>query len=52
MGNVEEYREIVQVLGHGYLRPTIDSVYQLDNAVEAFGRLKSGEQMGKVVIEM
>jgi len=52
MGNVSEYHEIVQVLGQGYLRPTIDSVHALDNAVDAFGRLQGGGQMGKVVVEI
>jgi NADPH:quinone reductase-like Zn-dependent oxidoreductase len=52
MGNVSEYHEIVQLLGQGYLRPTIDSVHTLADAVAAFRRLQSGEQMGKVVVEM
>ncbi len=52
MGNVSEYAEIIKMLGQGHLRPTVDSVYKLSDAVEAFARLESGEQMGKVVVEI
>ncbi len=52
MGNASEYREIVRLLGQGHLRPYIDSVHPLEDAQEAFRRLQSGEQMGKVVVEI
>ncbi len=52
MGNAAEYLEIVRLLGQGHLRPVVDSVHPLDDAVEAFRRLRSGEQMGKVVVEI
>jgi NADPH:quinone reductase-like Zn-dependent oxidoreductase len=52
MGSVSEYAEIVKLLGQGHLRPTVDSVYQLSDAVDAFARLESGQQMGKVVVEI
>jgi NADPH:quinone reductase-like Zn-dependent oxidoreductase len=52
MGSVSEYSEIIKLLGQGHLRPTIDSVYPLDQAVAAFERLESGEQMGKIVVEI
>ncbi len=52
MGNADEYRQIVRLLGQGHLRPIVDSVHPLDDAVEAFRRLASGEHMGKVVVEI
>ena len=52
MGNAEEYREIVRLLAQGHLRPVVDSTYPLDRGIEAFERLKSGAQMGKVVVEI
>jgi len=52
MGNVSEYHEIVQLLGHGHLRPTMDSVYSFDDGIAAFERLQSGKQMGKVALEI
>jgi NADPH:quinone reductase-like Zn-dependent oxidoreductase len=52
MGNLAEYREIVRLLGHGQLRPLVDSAFPLDRAGEAFERLQRGSQMGKIVIDL
>ncbi len=52
MGNLEEYRQIVELLGQGHLRPTVDSTYPLDQAVDGFRRLEQGEQIGKVVVKI
>ena len=52
MGNHAEYREIVRLWGQGKLGPTVDSTYPLEKSVEAFQRLKAGDQFGKVVVEM
>lgn len=51
MGNADEYREVVRLLGQGHLRPLVDSVHPLAEARGAFERLASGEHMGKVVVE-
>jgi NADPH:quinone reductase-like Zn-dependent oxidoreductase len=51
MGNAEEYREIVRLLGQGQLRPLVDSVHPLAEARGAFERLMNGDHMGKVVVE-
>lgn len=52
MGNAEEYREIVRLLGQGELRPVVDTVIPFDRAKEAFARMENGEQFGKIVVEM
>lgn len=52
MGNAEEYREIVRLLGQGRLRPVVDSVIPFARAREAFERMERGEQFGKIVVEM
>jgi NADPH:quinone reductase-like Zn-dependent oxidoreductase len=52
MGNAEEYREVVRLLGQGHLRPHVDSVHPLADARRAFARLADGEHMGKVVVEI
>jgi NADPH2:quinone reductase len=52
MGSASEYHDIVTQLGQGHLRPVVDSAFPIGNAVEAFERLKSGQRMGKVVVEM
>jgi zinc-binding alcohol dehydrogenase/oxidoreductase len=52
MGNASEFRDIVHVLGQGRLRPRVDMSFPLDRGVEALERLASGEQMGKIVVEI
>jgi NADPH:quinone reductase-like Zn-dependent oxidoreductase len=52
MGNDAELDAVVEHFRAGRLRPTIDSVYALDDARGAFERLASGEQFGKLVIRI
>jgi NADPH:quinone reductase-like Zn-dependent oxidoreductase len=52
MGNDAELDAVVEHFRAGRLRPTIDSVYALDDARAAFERLASGEQFGKLVIRI
>lgn len=52
MGNADEFREIVRLLGQGRLRPQVDSSFSLADAPKAFERLASGRQMGKIVVEL
>jgi NADPH:quinone reductase-like Zn-dependent oxidoreductase len=49
MGDMDEFAEVVALLKNGML-PVIDSVYDANNAKEAFERLESGEQFGKIVL--
>lgn len=52
LGNRREYAEIVRLAGEGKLWPVIDRVVPLSEAVAAYERLQSGEQAGKLVIEV
>lgn len=52
MGNDAEFREIVRQLGEGHLKPTVDSTFPLAKGLDAFRRLESGAQFGKVVVEI
>lgn len=52
MGNREEYRRVVGMLGEGKLRAVVDSTHAFDRAAEAFQRLADGDQMGKVVVDV
>jgi NADPH:quinone reductase-like Zn-dependent oxidoreductase len=52
MGNAAEYREIVRQLGEGRLRPILDDEFPLTRAREAFERLASGTQQGKIVVRI
>lgn len=52
MGSRREFAEIVALAEAGKLRPVIDRVVSLADAVSAFQRLARGEQAGKLVIEV
>ena len=52
MGSESEFAEIVAHFNAGRLRPPIDRVYDLRDAVQAYERLASGEQFGKVVVRL
>lgn len=52
MGNDREFRQIVELAGTGKLWPEIDRVFPLEQGRAAFDRLSSGQQLGKVVIEV
>ena len=52
MGSRREFAEIVALAQSGKLRPVVDRVVPLADAVSAFQRLARGEQAGKLVIEV
>ena len=52
MGNDAEFDAIVAELRAGRLLPPVDSVWRLDQGREAYGRLDSGNQFGKVVLTL
>jgi NADPH:quinone reductase-like Zn-dependent oxidoreductase len=52
MGNDAEFEAVVGELRAGRLLPPIDSVFPLADGRAAFERLASGEQFGKVVVQI
>ncbi len=50
MGSMDELRQVSTLFQRGRLKPQIDSVYDAAGAGDAFARLESSEQLGKVVI--
>lgn len=52
MADESEFRTVLDHLAAGRLRPVVDSVYPLDNAVEAFRHFDGPDLFGKVVVEM
>lgn len=52
MGNDAEFDAITKQIRDGKLLPPIDSVFPLDKGRDAFARLKSANQFGKVVIRI
>lgn len=52
MGNDAEFRAVTALAARGELWPEVDSLVPLDRGVDAYRRLASGAQLGKVVIEV
>jgi NADPH:quinone reductase-like Zn-dependent oxidoreductase len=52
MGSEAEWAAVVAEFRAGRLRPQVDSVFPLSAAREAYARLASGQQFGKVVIQV
>lgn len=52
MSNQREFTEVMNLIFQGRLKPVIDAVYPLSEASAAYARLKSGQQFGKVVIQV
>jgi NADPH:quinone reductase-like Zn-dependent oxidoreductase len=52
MGNDAEFSAIADELRAGRLLPPIDSVFPLARASEAFARLQSGQQFGKIAVSI
>lgn len=52
MGNDEEFDAIVRELRAGRLIPPVDEVFPLERGRDAYARLQSAEQFGKVVISV
>jgi zinc-binding alcohol dehydrogenase/oxidoreductase len=50
MGNDGEFDAVTRELRAGRLVPPVDGVWPLSRGKEAFERLASGKQFGKVVI--
>lgn len=51
MGTTEELRQVTALFRRGLLDPVVDQVYQAADARDAFARLESGEQFGKLVVK-
>jgi NADPH:quinone reductase-like Zn-dependent oxidoreductase len=52
MSNNREFIDVMKLVFQGKLTPVIDSVYPFANTQAAFRHLSSGEQFGKVVIQI
>jgi len=50
MANDREFRALYAAVAAGRLRPRIDSVYPFSRAGEAYARMESGRQHGKIVL--
>ncbi len=52
MGNDAEFAAVVEHYRQGELRPPVDGVFPLERGRDAFARLESAEQFGKLVVRI
>lgn len=52
LGSREEFRQILAFMQVTHVRPIIDQLYPLAEAIAAHRRLEQGEQFGKVVLQI
>jgi zinc-binding alcohol dehydrogenase/oxidoreductase len=48
MGSSEEYKEMIQFITTHQIKPVLDRMYTLDQFEQAFHRMKSAAQLGKI----
>jgi len=52
MGNLEEFRQLIDVTARGRITPLIEKAYALNEIEQAFERMEKGAQRGKLVIDL
>jgi zinc-binding alcohol dehydrogenase/oxidoreductase len=51
MGTDDEFRAMVDLVARERVKPVIDKVFPLEQAVEANRLLEASEQMGKILLD-
>ncbi len=52
MGNLEEFRQLIDVTARGKITPLIEKAYALNDIEQAFERMEQGAQRGKLVVDL
>ena len=50
MGSHQDFRDVINLLWEGKLRPVIDRIMPLRQGIEAYRMMEQGEQFGKIVL--
>jgi NADPH:quinone reductase-like Zn-dependent oxidoreductase len=50
MGPIAAYQQVMALIFSGRLQPLIDTVYPLEEGIEALRRLQTGAVQGKLVL--
>ncbi|GMQ27414.1 zinc-binding dehydrogenase [Algoriphagus confluentis] len=51
MGSDEDFRSMIDLVESHQLHPTVDQVFPLSQALDAFDRMKAGKQLGKIILK-
>ena len=52
MGSDEDFSKMIEFVEKHTIRPVVDSVFSLENGLQAFERMDAGKQFGKIVLEI
>lgn len=52
MGTKEEFEEVLKLINNGTLKPIIDKVFPLSQAMDAQKRMEESKHIGKIVLEV
>lgn len=52
MGSDKDFEDMISFVEKHRVVPTVDSIRQFDNIIEAFDQMKAGTQFGKLVVKM
>jgi NADPH:quinone reductase-like Zn-dependent oxidoreductase len=52
MGTINDFKEVMNLIFQGILRPALDQDFPLEDAAQAQIRLESGKQLGKITLEI
>ncbi|MFC3414481.1 quinone oxidoreductase family protein [Algoriphagus hitonicola] len=50
MGSDQDFEEMLDLVNRDKIKPIVDQVFSFDQAVQAFDKMKAGDQMGKIVL--
>jgi NADPH:quinone reductase-like Zn-dependent oxidoreductase len=50
MGNHQDFRQVLDLLGQGRLKPVIDRVVPLGEGLDAYRAMEAGEPFGKILL--
>jgi zinc-binding alcohol dehydrogenase/oxidoreductase len=52
MGSDKNFKDMLSYVSLHKIKPVIDQVFDLNDAVSAFNRMKAGKQLGKIVVKV
>jgi NADPH:quinone reductase-like Zn-dependent oxidoreductase len=52
VGSRRDFEDMNRAIASAHIHPVVDHVYAFDDALDAFRRLKSGSQFGKICIAL
>jgi zinc-binding alcohol dehydrogenase/oxidoreductase len=52
MGTKDDFLSLLEFIDSRKIKPVIDSVYPLDQIIDAFEKMKNGNQFGKIVLKI